>query len=414
MDVERALVTKTAHSGAIMKMVREGVRTKHFADSTHRAIWDFMADFDKEHRQAPTISVLQEHFPDYLFDLPDEPLTYIRDRFIGSVKRREAIKALEGLADDVDDPSKVQEIDEIFLDRARRLTQIFPTTNIHHFKDMDKRVEDYMNLGQPVGIPMGIKSFDHITNGIYDTEYVTIMGFQGRGKSTLAQWILHNAYWDDRTCMYISLEMGAQALLRKWDTMSTQVVYNRYKRGELLPEELAKLQGKAAEVRERKNDIIVKDVVVDCTVDLVFAEIERHRPDICCIDYVSLMKTPRDAGNSNWERIMYITNNLKQIARTTHTPIIGVAQTNRSSAREMPEADQVGFSLSIVQDSDIVIGLHRDDEMKKNNRMAVRMLKNRDGEDASQDLYWDMSRMDFRDWNEKDAFTARVQQEVPA
>src|SRR5262249_55528774 len=144
----------------------------------------------------------------------------------------------------------------------------------------------------------------------------------------------------------------------------------------------------------------------DFTVDRAYAELVRWSPDILCIDYITLMSAPRSAGNQTWERVQHITQNLKQISRTLKIPIIGVAQTNRSSADLGAELENVAFGLSIIQDSDIVLGLYRDKagEMKKNKQMTVKLLKNRDGMQINTDLFWDMDNMTFGPWKESMAF----------
>jgi hypothetical protein len=58
-------------------------------------------------------------------------------------------------------------------------------------------------------------------------------------------------------------------------------------------------------------------------------------------------------------------------------PIIAMAQTNRSGGKDGAELDNVGYSMSIVQDSDIVIGLFADEEMKDAKEMQIRLNKNR-------------------------------------
>ena len=101
---------------------------------------------------------------------------------------------------------------------------------------------------------------------------------------------------------------------------------------------------------------------------------------------------------------MYLTQNLKQLSRSLKIPIIGVAQTNRESATGGAKLENIAWSVAIIQDSDIVLGLHQDQEMKDEKMMELRMLKNRDGQTLDVNLKWDMSRMKFSQWRESDAF----------
>ena len=98
--------------------------------------------------------------------------------------------AIRDLAEAIDDPEQVGEIDALFLEKSRELSQVVPVAQISQFKDMDRRIASYERGEDSYeGINMGIPEFDFITSGIQPHEYVTISGFSGTGKSTLAQWI---------------------------------------------------------------------------------------------------------------------------------------------------------------------------------------------------------------------------------
>jgi len=299
----------------------------------------------------------------------------------------------------------VGQIDELFLEQSRRLAQTFPSQKIARFSEINERIQEYELGGDTAkGIKMGIPAFDNITLGIQSHEYITISGWSGTGKSTLAQWALFNAYMQGETPMLISLEMESRNLFRKWDTMLTNFNYHNLKSNKLTDEELNKWKKKAEDISKKKNDIIVLDEVYQCTVDRVYAEMVRWKPSIVCIDYISLMDTQRASGNSNWEKIMYLTQNLKQIARSLKVPIIGVAQTNRESATGGAKLENITWSVAIIQDSDIVIGLHSDEDMRKEKMMEIRMLKNRDGMTLDTNFMWDMDSMSFGPYSETQVF----------
>jgi len=412
MDYERALINKACQTGRIDNLMLEGISEVHFEDETHKEIWKYLTEFTRTYKQAPSFDTVQAQFPYHHFEINTESITYLKDEFFKLVKRRHAIDSLRDLAIAVDDEKQVGAIDELFLEQSRRLAQIVPSQKISRFSEIDKRIAEY-ELGEELntGIPMGIPLFDNITLGIQPHEYVTISGWSGTGKSTLAQWILFNAYMKNKTPMLISLEMESRNLLRKWDTMLTNFSYLNLKSHKLREDEIKKWKDKAIDVNNKPNDIIILDDVYQCTVDRVYAEMVRWKPDIVCIDYISLMSTSRSAGTQNWEKIMHLTQNLKQLARTLKIPIIGVAQTNRDSATSGAKLENIAWSVAIIQDSDIVIGLHADDEMKENKRMEIRMLKNRDGMTLDTDFMWDMETMTFGPYSETRVFMHKREQE---
>ena len=395
-DFERALVAKVAQTQAIDRLMAEGITPEHFSDPENADIWRFMCDHAIQYRGAPSFATVLTRFPNHGFEKQDDQLEYIRDQFFTQVKQRYAMEALEDLAREIEDPN----IDELFLERARRLAQSVPSTRISRFSDMEKRIEAYEKFGGlPSGIDLGIPQFDKLTQGVQPHEYITIAGWQGTGKSTLAQWMLFNAWQQGKTPMYVSMEMEASALFRKWDTMMVNFEYQALKEGNLTDKELDAWKKAASQVKMGSEDIITIDDVRDCSVDKVYGEIVRHQPDIVCVDYISLLRAPKHAGSSHWETVTYITNQLKATARNLNVPIIGIAQTNANDGGEGASLNNIAYSRSIGQDSDMVFGLFRDEEMIRNKQMGVRMLKNRDGRTGEEKLTWEMDRMIFKPWH---------------
>lgn len=411
MDFERKLVNAVSQRSNVESLLLSGIKEEHFSEEENRDIFIFMTDHFRKYKTSPSFEIVKDAFPDHLFETEQDTLQYLKDEFLKVVKRRYAMIAVHELADAIDDGELVGDIDALFLEKSRELAQIVPVTQLSKFSDMDKRILSY-EAGEDAidGIYMGIPDFDFLTSGIQPHEYITISGFSGTGKSTLAQWMLFNAYMQGKTPMYISLEMEAKALLRKWDTMAMNFEYQRLKRQRLSDEDMEKWKERASLVREASNDIIILDDVSGCTVDRVYAELTRYQPDILCIDYITLMDTPRSAGGTQmWEKVVTLTRQLKQTSRTLGIPIIGVAQTNRSGYQTGAQLDNIAFSQSIVNDSDIILGLGApDEESKKNQKMTVRLLKNRDGRVDETDLLWKMETMEFGPWKEAYAFTGEV------
>jgi replicative DNA helicase len=413
MDYENLLINKVCQTGRLQDLMLQGVSVSHFEDDTHKEIWEFMTEHLKKYKQAPSFKTVQTKFPYHNFEIVDESITYLQEQFFKQIKRRNAIDAIRDLATAIDDEEQVGQIDELFLEQSRQLAQTFPSEKVARFSEIDQRIQEYESGEETFkGIKMGIPAFDDITLGIQPHEYVTISGWSGTGKSTLAQWALFNAYMQGETPMLISLEMEARNLFRKWDTMLTNFNYQRLKSHNLREDELERWKSKAVDINNRPNDLIVLDQVYKCTVDKVYAEIVRWKPTIVCIDYISLMNTDRASGNSNWEKIMYLTQNLKQISRSLKVPIIGVAQTNRESATGGAKLENIAWSVAIIQDSDIVIGLHSDEDMRKEKMMEIRMLKNRDGRTLDTNFMWDMDSMSFGPYSETQVFLNKRKEEA--
>ena len=259
--------------------------------------------------------------------------------------------------------------------------------------------------GKKIGVPFGYPTLDDWTGGVQSHELVTIAGFSGLGKSTMLMSLAFNAWSQGYTPLYISLEMEAGAILRKFDAMAASLDYAKIKQLQLPDSQIDNWRRTADDIAGKSQDIPVIDSIRGCTPDHVFAETVRHKPDLVLIDYLSLLRSSRPSRNSSmWQTLTEITQDLKQNARTLGIPIIAAAQTNRSGGKEGAELDNIGYAMSVVQDSDIMIGLFADDEMKERKEMEIRLNKNRDGRLGKFMAKWDHENMEFRQLTMKDKF----------
>ena len=108
----------------------------------------------------------------------------------------------------------------------------------------------------------------------------------------------------------------------------------------------------------------------------VAAQVERHKPDIVFIDYITLMEM---GGGNDWQDIGALMADLKGLATTYGIPVVVAAQINRQGIGKSPAGiEALGRSDSIGQDADAVI------TMKKISPsvMKYKMAKFRHGPDG--------------------------------
>lgn len=417
-DVERNLVAKLAHGADFSEALGQGIESHHFADESCRRVWDYIREYTVQYRQQPGFRVLREKFPDHGFEIVEEPIAYVIDEFKSYTKRRIANHRLMALAEELDRPENWDRVDEMVLEMARDLAQAIPSPRIARFSDMGKRWERYkvaLASGEmPMGIPTGFNQIDSITYGIQPHEFVSVLGWMGTGKSTLLQSIFFQAYLRDYTPMMFSLEMEAEALFKRWDTMAAKLRYRALRGLELNEEEEERWQAfarKAEEARPEKDILVVDDIGGRFTVDRVYAEMVRRKPDIVGIDYISLMSATGNRNRPLWEQIGDISRDLKQIARSLMIPIVVVAQTNVSSATEGAKLDNISYARSVGADSDISFGLHCTEQMKKNHQMELRLAKNRDGPETTLKLFWDQETKTYEEWSGKHMYFSKKETE---
>lgn len=404
MDVERALISKVISTGQYDKIISKGVDDEMFSDDECRKMFRFIVDHARKYKSPPSIEAAHESMPDFEFEHVQDSLDYVCDRFMVLIRKRYAQDLLLELGEAIDDPDRAASIEMDFLEAARSLATVVPSEEVSRLSDSDKRRKEYdeqVKEGVKPGIPFGFPKLDEYTGGIQPHEFVTIAAFSGVGKTTMLNVVAFNTYCaaEDYVGMYISLEMEQHALLRRFDAMAAGIDFRKLKHLQLPEEDLERWSETADRIRKKMNkrDVLVLDRIRSCTPDKVFAETVKHKPDIVFIDYLSLMKASGpNRGSSQWQSLTDITQELKQNARILGVPIVAAAQTNRSSAKEGAGLDNIGYSLSVVQDSDIVLALHADEDMKDAKEMEIRISKNREGRLGSFKSVWDHENMIFR------------------
>ena len=406
MDVERALISKIVTTGNLGEAISKGVRSDLFHDDELREMFIYLSDFARRYNSPPSELAIQNDKPDFEFERVPDDLSYLIDSFVNLAKRRLANEMVLELAAACNDPERSQNIDLEFLEVSRKLATLVPSTQVSRFSDMEKRVDEYeekVKDGKRFGIPFGFEKLNRLTGGIQPHEFVTVCGFSGLGKSTMLMRMCFNAWFQQYNPLYISLEMEAGAILRKFDAMAASLNYNDMKQMDLKSDQLENWREYAASMKNKVNEIRVIDSIRHCTPENVYAEAVRYRPDIIFVDYLSLMRTARASrGTSLWQSLTEITQDLKMNARTLKIPIVAAAQTNRAGGKDGAELDNIGYSLSVIQDSDIVIGLYANEEIKERKEMEIRLNKNRDGPLGIFTAVWNHDELDFRDKDQKE------------
>lgn len=308
------------------------------------------------------------------------------------------------LAKQAENPANWGRLDEIMLDAARDLATIIPSGQVSRVRaEMQERIDQYeidKAEGKIDGIKCGIPLFDDLTDGFQEGDIVTVAGYSGKGKSFVSQLFLANALDQEKDALLISLEMSKRQIMDRFDTMATNFSHKSLRKRELSDSEIISWRKAAQKYEDAKNDLVVIDKPGNCSVDRIYAEINRYKPNITCVDYVQLMKGFNSSSQKH-ESLVEITNELKSVALATDSTIIMVSQDNRSSADEGSTESNMGTSVSVYQAADIYIGMMQNDEMKKQKKLNMRLIKNRNGSPGEQDILFDPEFGTAKPWHER-------------
>lgn len=406
MDTGRAVLTCALQTGNISTLLAKGIEGKHFVNTKSgeevRKVFDFSTQHARKYGVSPSLQLVKNNFPEWRGEPSSDPLEALADQFLNDVRRRFfAAKVLE-LAQAENNPDNWAKLDEIMLDAARDLAGIIPSGQVSRVRaEMQERIDQYeidKAEGKKPGILCGIPLFDDLTDGFQQGDIVTVAGFSGRGKSMLSQFFLSQAIDQEKNALLMSLEMSKRQIMDRFDTMVTNFSHKQLRKRELSEGEIDNWRRAAKKYENAKNDLIVVNSHGNCTVDRVYAEINRYKPDITCVDYVQLMKGTKNSAAKH-EGLIEITNELKLIALATDSTIIMVSQDQRNSAQDGSTESNMGGSISVYQAADIYIGMMQNEEMRKQKKLNTRLIKNRNGSPGESDVLCDPEYMIFKPWS---------------
>jgi replicative DNA helicase len=422
VNIEKACLAKALQVGGIATLLARGIEPHLFSSTPEgqadAEVFQWAAEHARRHNVSPSPAFVKERWPNWHGESSSDPLEALVDAFVGNVKRRYFASKVRELAVAGDDPAQWGRLDEVLIDASRDFASLISSSRASRLSEMEARIAQYeieKATGQPPGFELGIPAFDEMIGGIRPGNVVVLSGFLGIGKSALGGWITLNVVEQGHSALFLSLEMSRREVLERIDTMITHFSHKLLRIQQLPDEEVAKWRRLAKQFRALEHDLVVLDGLGGLTIDRLYAEISRHKPHFTVVDYVQLMRRSR-ASMQSWEGLVEITNECKSIALATESVIMLVSQDNREAAAGGSTLASIGGSISVGQVGDVYLGMHQDDEMRAQNRMAVKLLKVRSGpRDKTVDLLWDPAHMRFGAALEgAEAFTRDAPRDAPA
>lgn len=227
-------------------------------------------------------------------------------------------------------------------------------------------------------ITTGFPELDEIILGLNrKEELLTIAARTNQCKSWLVLKMLIAGWLKGEVVGLYSGEMSATSLGYRFDTLYNHISnYSLYKGSadiKLYKEYLEKLKN------DKKSFFVITPDQLGgrATVSNIRTFIRVNNITLCGVDQYSLMNDERRSkGQDRRIDFTHIGEDLFNLAKETHVPIIGLSQLNREAEEgdQLPELRHISESDGIVQNSSKIIMLR---QLENKLKMVVR--KNRDG-----------------------------------
>ena len=257
------------------------------------------------------------------------------------------------------------------------------------------------------GLTTGFRGLDGLLAGLAPGCLMVVAARPSVGKSSLALDIARNvASHQGKNVAVFSLEMTRQEIMDRMIAGFLGVEAWRLKKGELTQADFERM---GVLFDQLKNHPLYIDDDPDTTIANLRSKARRqqmeHGLDLLVIDYLQLIEvTDRAAGENRTQQVSHISRSLKNLARELGAPIIALSQLSRSTEQRSPPIpilSDLRDSGGIEQDADIVLMLYREDMHNEDcdnpGETDVYVRKNRNGPTGRVGLFFDHSKMSFRD-----------------
>lgn len=220
--------------------------------------------------------------------------------------------------------------------------------------------------GSMPGISTGFDDLDQLTAGLQPADLVIVAGRPSMGKTTFAMNIIENYLMEQNKAVIVfTLEMPSEALFQRMVASVGNIDYEKLKRGKLEVGDAEKV--KLAMEKLSKTKLFFQDdgnLSIDQMVSYTMKIAKDHEIGLIMVDYLQLMKMPKEFAADRNNGLAEISRGMKQLAKMVNAPVVALSQLNRS-LEQRPNKRPVNADLresgAIEQDADLILFVYRDE-----------------------------------------------------
>jgi len=253
--------------------------------------------------------------------------------------------------------------------------------------DMIKALHDRKET--VTGVPTGFRDLDGLTSGFHGSEFIVVAARPSMGKTALCLNISQYAGLKSNYSIgFFSLEMAKEQVMVRLLCAEAQLDIKKVRTGFIGERDFEKLK-LSAEVLSQARIFI--DETPALTVMEMKAKARRlkmeHNLDLLFIDYIQLMR-PGGRFENRTQEMSYISRSLKELAKETKIPVVGISQLSRAPEKgrrePIPQLSDLRESGAIEQDADVVVFIYRPEIYRPNDESVrgiaeVNVAKQRNG-----------------------------------
>jgi replicative DNA helicase len=316
----------------------------------------------------------------------------------------------------IDQIRNIKDIDyDNVLDIASNIKQIYNNLSIIEDEDEDLGVdfddpEAHKQETNTNKIPSGWGNVDQILQGGWDkSSFSVLMGETGIGKSMWLINITKNSAEHGFNVAYVTVEMHWRKVMKRLGAMRFKIDADQYAE---ISKDSTFIKTKINQLKNSSNiglfntgkpgKIFVKKFNTgSCTINDIdnfltkLQEAKKLKIDMVVIDYINLMsvdKLNKEIGNNLYLKGKHLAEGLRYLGDKFDASIITATQVDKAiwGANDVKLQD-IPESKAVAETADCVWAIIRNNDMKRNNKYRLKILKLRDGEHKGELILFDFN-----------------------
>lgn len=394
-DLERKLLAKLTTPEAISEAYDLGVRAELFEEPLYQAVFNFIVEYwrTSQRTTAPTAWVLSQEYPGFTMPEEGEELTGYLSELL---RRRYTTNQLQEMlrtaaTESVKDPlgalkalhAAAYSASEAV---APRLTRINLADTVEEFKAAYEQDEQFP---QGQGVPFGLDLFDLHTGGTMPGELV-VLG--ARAKTGKTMFLLHaavSALRQGYKPLIFTLEMSIKEINTRIAAMFSGISYDRLSHKRLRDNEKEQLWASLEEYASLGGISVESPEEGDRTVPALLSRARQYGTDYLVIDQLSEMEATHRTQTLKEHHASVVKQLKREIARPgMEVPCLLAAQLRRND--EEITMESFSNATEIEATADLLLGLWRNQDMRNNSAMALKILGSRRCDISEFMLSWEL------------------------
>lgn len=427
IDAEKAVLGSILVDCSCIHSIRSVLKPEHFFDEHNQAIYKCCGDITDRGEAIDQLTLARElHAKNVLSDtggaaylshlIVETPTSLHAVHYARIVRNlavnRMAIKMGAEIAElgfkETDPQNMISEIERKVLNLEKHVAmpqlitpQEWAEMGMVRYSDLDKATLKR-------GLSFGIEQVDFHTGGIYPGQFWIVGGRAGIGKTTVLLKVA-DAISKTGNVLLCSLEMTDDEILDRimaeiLGVSVVEIMTGRYtaRKKEFIYDGLCL---HVAEIAERRvyyygkgGSLQSGGITTTSLYSLAYHMKMSYGLSAIIVDYIQLFRDKN--GDNPYQRMSYISKEIKNIAMALEVPIICASQLTRSLETRIdkrPMMSDLRDAGSLEEDANVIVFLYRDDyyndQADNKGQAELLIAKNRQGESNIKiNLNWDSAR----------------------